>query len=224
MLLIQAVLSKFIRDIYLLGAQIDAGRLCGGAVVVDHNRAGTAVHCHRSGRGISTSDLRHTSTTCARRGTVLGQPEEKEISPEGGIEELRPFRAAGACRGSWNRRKRLLDRSNRFQGMTYEPEGVLPRRGIGGAGSAKMDQSSRSIIVVIVVESGLMKSDRGTSGSGGTPADPGCRQHGQTTRIDLLKNSGRTVIGGDHEGCAVGDIENRRSHDTLAEACSNRNG
>ena len=44
---------------------------------------------------------RHATVGCARPGTVLGQPEEKEIGPAGtdiGIEELRPSRAAG---GRW---------------------------------------------------------------------------------------------------------------------------
>ena len=95
LLLFQAVLSKFVRGIYLHGAQIDAGSLCGAAVVIDHNPAGTAVHGRCGGRGISISDLRHTTTGWTRHGTVLGEPEEEEIGSEGGIEKLRPSRAAG---------------------------------------------------------------------------------------------------------------------------------
>ena len=78
-------------------------------------------------------------------------------------------------------------------------------------------------IVVIVAEGGLVRSDRGTARSGGTPADSALRQHSQSAGIDFDKNGGSAVIGGDHEGCAVSDIDNRRAHDTVAGAvASNR--
>ena len=99
LILLQAVLGKFIRGIYLLGAQIDAVSLSGGAVVIDDDPAGTAVNSRRDGRGIGTGDLCHTTADCAHRGTVLAQPEEEEIGSKDatdiGIEKLRPSRAAG---------------------------------------------------------------------------------------------------------------------------------
>ena len=156
MLLLQAVLGKFIRGIYIPGAQIDAGSLGGRAVIIDHNPGGTTVHGRSDGRGISTSDLRNTTTGRAHRGTVLAQAEEEEIGSKDadiGVEKLRPSGAAGGG-GS---KKLLGERRRRFHGSPGEPEGVLPGSGIGDARPAKTDYSIRWIVEVKVAESGLME-------------------------------------------------------------------
>ena len=103
LLLLQAVLSKFIRGIYPLGSQIDAGSLRGGAVVIGDDPTGAAGHSRREHRrGISVGDFRQTTTGSARRGTVPGQPEEEVISSKDtdiGIKKLCQSRALG-CGGS----------------------------------------------------------------------------------------------------------------------------
>jgi hypothetical protein len=219
LLLLQAVLGKFIRGIYLPGAQIDAGSLYGGAVVIDDNPAGTAIHSRCDGRGISTSDLRHATTGCAHRGTVLGQPEEEEIGSKDatdiGIEKLRPSRAAGGGRSE----KLLRERRGRFHGAPREPERVLPRSGIGGTRPAKTDCSTRGIVEVKIADSGLMEVECGAAG--GALADSGPRQQRHRGGVGFDKNGGSAVIGADDEGCAVGDIDNRSAHDTgtCASAC-----
>ena len=99
LLLLQAVLGKFICCIYALGGEIDAGSLRGAAVVIDDNPTGTVGHGSREHRrGISIGDLGHTTTRSARCGTVRGQPEEEVISSAGDIriEKLRPSGAAGS--------------------------------------------------------------------------------------------------------------------------------
>ena len=194
-LLLQAVLGQFIRRTGRPGGEIDAGRLRSGTVVINDNSSGPAIYIHRLGIGVPplmASSSRQPPGR-ARRGTVLVQPEEEVIGPSRadiGIEELRPSRAAGG--GSHgNRRELLLDRSGRVQnGLRAghgEPEGVLPGGGIAGPGSAKMDQSGRGIVVVIVVESGLVKVDRGTSRR--ALADVGCRQHTHSSGIDFDKDA-----------------------------------
>src|ERR1035437_5816189 len=79
--LLQVVLGKFIRGTSILGGQIDTGslRVIGGVgVVVDDDATGPAVHSRGGNPGIP-SGLRHTTANLQRRGTVLGQAEEKEI-------------------------------------------------------------------------------------------------------------------------------------------------
>ena len=98
LLLKQAVLSKFIRGIYPLGGEIDAGSLRGAAVVIDANPTGAVGHGRREHRrGVIISDLRHTTTGSARCGTVRGQSEEEVISSATDIriEKLRQSGAAG---------------------------------------------------------------------------------------------------------------------------------
>src|ERR1035437_7043770 len=97
--LIQPFLGKFIRGTYILGGQIDAGSPQGGAVVVDDDATGPAVHSRGGDPGIP-SGLRHTTASLQRRGTVLGQAEEKEIGSTNtdiGVKEFRPSRTAGSC-------------------------------------------------------------------------------------------------------------------------------
>src|ERR1035437_2637042 len=106
--LLQVVLGKFIRGTYILGGQIDAGSLgviggvggVGGVgVVVDDDATGPAVHSRGGDPGIP-SGLRHTTASLQRRGTVLGQAEEKEIGSTNtdiGVKEFRPSRTAGSC-------------------------------------------------------------------------------------------------------------------------------
>src|ERR1035437_752925 len=103
--LLQVVLGKFIRGTYILGGQIDAGslRVIGGVggvgVVVDDVAPGPAVHSRGGDPGIP-SGLRHTTASLQRRGTVLGQAEEKEIGSTNtdiGVKEFRPSRTAGSC-------------------------------------------------------------------------------------------------------------------------------
>src|SRR5208282_5391131 len=225
LVLFQAALGQFIRFLVRLGCEIDAGRLRSGAVVIDDNSSGPAIYLHRcQGRGTTIdSEFLHATTRRGRRGTVLAQTEEEEIGSSGadiGIEELRPSRAPGGSRVSYKSRDCLCDRRGRLHGAPGEREGVLPGCRIGRAGSTKMDQSSRGIVVVIVVESGLVKVDRG--GSEGAYADCGFRQQSQCTGIGFENNgagreasgAGGAAIGADYEGCAVGDIDNRRGQDS----------
>jgi hypothetical protein len=99
--LIQAALGKFVRGLQVLGGEIDAGSLRGRAVVIGNNPTGATPHSRRDHRCITVGDPRHTTTGCAHRGTVLGQPEEEEIGSKGGtdigIKKLRPCRAASSC-------------------------------------------------------------------------------------------------------------------------------
>src|ERR1700693_4073951 len=103
-----------------------------------------------------------------------------------------------------------------MHGVPGEPEGILPRNTSEGICPADPDYSRRGIVVVIVAESGLMDVERGAAG--GTFADATLRLLKHTGGIDFDKNGGSAVIGVDHEGSAVGDVDNRRGHDTGARA------
>ena len=95
--LLQVVLGKFIRGTYILGGQIDAGSPQGGAVVVDDDATGPAVHSRGGDPGIP-SRLRHTTAGLPRPGAVLGQAEIKEIGSTNTdirVKEFRPSRTAG---------------------------------------------------------------------------------------------------------------------------------
>src|ERR1700674_1311425 len=107
-----------------------------------------------------------------------------------------------------------------MHGAPGEPEGVLPRNGIGGTCPAKADDSTRGSDVVVVAESGITEGERGAAM--GTQADSALRQLSHRGGIGFDKNGGRAIIGADDEGCAVGDIDYRRGHDTGARAASNR--
>src|SRR5258706_14486722 len=99
-----------------------------------------------------------------------------------------------------------------------EPEGVLPGNCVGGARPAKTDYSSRGIVIVIVAESGKMDVERGTAC--GTQADPALRQREHSGGIGLDKNGGSWIVCADDGGCAVGNIDNRRSGRNSAGARS----
>src|SRR6266853_1893133 len=108
-----------------------------------------------------------------------------------------------------------------MHGAPGEPEGVLPGSIIGDARPAKTDYPTCGSDVIVVAESGLIEVDRGAAGA--TLADAGLRQLSHRGGIDFDENGCGAIIAADDEGCAVGDIDNRRGQDTLADgACSNR--
>src|SRR6266436_1708146 len=99
-----------------------------------------------------------------------------------------------------------------------ELEGVLPGSGISRACPANPDYAIRGSGVVVVAEIGIMDVECGAAG--GSQADLALRYQKHTIGIGFDKNGGGAIIGADHEGCAVGDIDKRRGQDAVAGAGS----
>ena len=142
------------------------------------------------------------------RSAILGQPEEEEIGAARAnvrVEELGPSRTA-CSRGS----EQLLGENwSSVQGAPGKAEGVLPRGNIASAtGAAEPDHASTWIIEVGVAEGGLVESNRCARLGRDSETGSGDFRHGGCVHLDQHTRS--AVVGADGEGCAIGNIDDRR--------------